>query len=444
MLGRRPILMFVLSALMAIPTSGRAQQPLSLEDCIARAMDQSTQVGISRENLKSARSSVLQNYASFLPNAQASLYAGHTFIGPSATVSFDTQGRPVQPEGFDYESYNFQINGGMNVFDWGANISTLNQSRHSERASGHDLEYQKDFIKAAVIREYYDYLRRIKLREVQEDDVKANERNLEQVEAFYRIGSRTKADFLQAQVNLATSQLNLLNAKNAEELARASLASRMNMPLEAEISIQEDYEVQPFEVDLSAEVEYMNGHRSDLLASRSRMAAAKSGLTAAENSRWPSLSANYSFGWNDREFADNANFFQTDYNWGVGVALSYDIFDRFVTKSNIQNARASERIAELNLKQAKLDALLDLKGIVLNLNQARERLTITEASVNYATENLRLAQERYRVGAGTILETIQASASLTQAQGSLVEAQIDFLIYKADLQRATGRPVRTN
>ena len=38
---------------------------------------------------------------------------------------------------------------------------------------------------------------------------------LEQVEAFYNIGSRTKADLLQARVNLANDELALLNAQNS-------------------------------------------------------------------------------------------------------------------------------------------------------------------------------------------------------------------------------------
>jgi len=46
-----------------------------------------------------------------------------------------------------------------------------------------------------------------------------------------------------------------------------------------------------------------------------------------------------------------------------------------------------------------------------------------------------------RVGAGTILETIQASASLTSAQASLIDARVDYLVNRADLQRATGRNV---
>jgi outer membrane protein TolC len=66
---------------------------------------------------------------------------------------------------------------------------------------------------------------------------------------------------------------------------------------------------------------------------------------------------------------------------------------------------------------------------------------VSDETVTQAQENLRLAEERYRVGAGTILETIEAGVQLTQARSSLVQAKCDYLIAKADLLRATGRQV---
>jgi len=430
----------ILSLLLAPPAGAEV---LSLEKCLEIALENSPAVGISRENLNSSRANVLQSYAYFLPNANLGFNAGHAFIGPSQAVAVDAQGRPITPTGFNYESYSFSFQGGMTLFDWGANFKRLSQSKHAAEASRYDLEYQKDFITAVVIREYYDYVRQKKLREVQERDVEASQRSLEQVEAFYNIGSRTKADFLQARVNLANSQLNLLNAENAEALAKARLLSRLNMPLNSNLYIDESLDISEINVNLENEIEFMLVHRSDLLGSRERVKAAEKGVTVAENGRYPDLTGFFNYGWNDRAFPDDANFFTNDYSWSVGISLNYSIFDRFVDKTAILNAKANKRIAEFNLQQAKLDAVLDVKQIILSLDQASERLTLSEETVTHAQENLRLAEERYRVGAGTILETIEAGASLTAAQASLIEAKIDYLVNRADLQRATGRQIGT-
>jgi outer membrane protein len=427
----------------ALVTGARAET-YDLERCIALALETSTNVGISAEQLRTARSGVVRSYAQFMPNLSMSAWLGHSFAGPSTGVFVDAQGRPIQPLGFDYEAYQFGIQSQMRLFDWGSNINGLNQAKRGAEAAAFELEYTRDYIRAVVIREYYDLVRQRKLLKVQEADLEAKTRNLEQVEAFYKIGSRTKADYLQARVDQGNSQLQLLNVKNAEAIAAARLKSSLNIPQESPIDVDESIEFSPADFDFSGEVEYMFQHRSDLLASRQRIEAASAGMSVAKKGRYPTLDASFSYNWNDRTFPTDGAVFKRDYVWSIGVFFSWDIFDRFQSRSAIQDAKAQYRIAEYNLQQAKIDAVLDVKQILLNLDQARERLDLATETVAAAEENNRLAMERYRVGAGTILETIEASASLTSAQASLIDARVDYLINRADLQRATGRPVTRN
>jgi len=434
------LFLFVQSAVVA---PARAQK-YSLENCIEIALDVSPAVGISRESMTSSRTQVLQAYGGFLPNAAMSFRIGRNFAGPTSGIIVDAQGRPIPIDGSQYDIYALSVGGGMTLFNWGSNYRRLQQSQHSAAAAGYDLEYQKDFIKAMVIREYYEAVRWVKLRKVREEEVALNQRNLEQVEAFYKIGSRTKADFLQARVTLANSELQLLNAENSQELAEARLLSRLELPMTSSLDLDDSVDILPQDVDFQNEIDYMRVHRADLLGSKERILAANSNVSALKDGRYPDLSANYSYSWNTREWTDFAAMFEKNYFWSVGLGLNWNIFDRFLTKSNVLNAEANTRIAEYNLEQAELDAVLDVQQIVLNLNQARKRLDLASETVTHAKENVRLAEERYRVGAGTILETIQANASLTEASASLIEAQIDYLVNRADLQRATGRPIRTD
>jgi outer membrane protein len=431
---------FVFGVASAAPLAGQPRV-LSLEEALDIAIDASTSVGIYRERLNSARQDIMRTSGYLLPNFDMNFYAGHSYQGPTSSIFIDEQGRPVSQSGFDYESYSFQLNSNMTLFDWGANVKTLNRARRSSDAAAHDLQYQKDIVTAQVIRAYYDVVRRKNLRVVQEESVAAAQRNLDQAEAFFRIGSNTKADVLQARVRLGNTQLQLITAKNGEELALATLASLLNLPLDEQFDVEGALEIVPVGLDLQKDIEYALAHRSDLQAGRNRLLAAENGLTAAENSRWPALSGGISYRWNDRAFPDNANFFKNEYAWGLGVQLTWNIFDRFATKSDIQNAKASRRIAEHELTQSKLDAVLEVKQLNLVMKEAEERIRVSEETVTQAKENVRLAEERYRVGAGTQLETLESAAALQEAQGNLVNAKCDYLVAKADLLRATGRAV---
>lgn len=439
MIVRRAIAAQLLILCALVPVA-RAEQ-YNLDRCLELALEASTNVGVSREQLRSARSNVLRSYGGLMPNLNVNMWVGHSWAGPTTGIVIDDQGRPIQPSGFDYEQYSFSLQSQMSLFNWGANYNTIDQSKRGADAAAYDLEYTRDLVRALTIREYYELVRQNRLEEVQVANLEAKRRNLEQIEAFYKIGSRTKADYLQARVDYSNSELLLMNVRNAKALADARLKSRLDIPQDATLDIDQSLEFVPAEFDLNSEVDYMFEHRSDLLASRKRIDAARAGLSVSEKARYPSIDGSFSYGWNDREFPGSGETFKNNYSWSVGAFLNWNLFDRFQTKSNIQNAKAQHRIAEYNLQQAKIDAVLDVKQIVLNIEQARERLDLAEETVAAAEENLRLAEERYRVGAGTILETIEASSSLTSAQASLIDARVDYLVNRADLQRATGRLV---
>jgi outer membrane protein TolC len=430
-------------ALCVLAPGARAEL-LDLERSIDLALKASTDVGISRENLSTARSDVMRSYGGLMPNVSLNMYAGHSWAGPTTGIVIDDQGRPIQPTGFDYEQYSFSLNSQLNIFNWFANYNAIGQSKSSADAAAYDLEYTRDLVRAATIREYYELVRQGQLESVQVANLEARRRNLEQIEAFYKVGSRTKADFLQAQVDYSNGELLLLQVRNAKAIAEARLKSRLNIPQDSALEIDQSMEFTESDVDLNSEVAYMFDHRSSLLASRYRIDAARSGLSVATKARYPSISGSFNYGWNDRTFPGSGEIFKNNYAWSVGGFLSWNIFDRFQTKSNIEFAEAQHRIAEYNLQQDKIDAVLDVKQIVLNLEQAQERLKLAEATVAAAEENLRLAEERYRVGAGTVLETIEANSSLTQAQASLIDARVDYLVNRADLQRATGRKVTSH
>ena len=171
----------------------------------------------------------------------------------------------------------------------------------------------------------------------------AARRNLEQVEAFFKIGSNTRADVLQARVRLGNTQLDRITATNNEQIAQATLASLLNFGLQEEFSIDGSLDITEVDPDFEAEVQYMLEHRSDLNASRQRVDASQSGITVAERSRWPTLAASLGYNWNDRVWPDNGNFFRQNYFWNIGLIVNWDIFDRFASKSNILAAKASSR-----------------------------------------------------------------------------------------------------
>jgi len=135
----------VVAASLLLAGSARADF-YDLEQAVGAAMEVSTNVGISREQLAAARSDVLRSYANWLPNLFVSGSTGHQFTGPTQEGFVDAQGRAVTGPAADFENYSFSVNSSLRIFNWGATYNGLNQAKSTAGAASYDLEYQKDFI----------------------------------------------------------------------------------------------------------------------------------------------------------------------------------------------------------------------------------------------------------------------------------------------------------
>jgi len=426
---------------MTSASTAAAAKVLSLEDCIGIAIRYNPEIGIAESGLKGAESGLLQSYGQLLPNLNVSFSTGRAFYGPSS-IQYDAQGRPVQTEGFDYNSYSFNMNSSLVLFDGGRNINSIRSSMKSRDAAREEYRYTQDIVTAMVINKYYNLVRAKMLLVVAEESLDQARQNLERSEALLEVGSATRADVLKARVRHSNTRLSLIRARNAVEFAREDLVSVLSMRDAREVDVDTTMVIRFEEPDIEVEVERALSNRPDLRSLELRRGAAQASVAAAKSGWWPSIGAGFNYGWSDRQMAEDLNFFKDEYSWSIGAQVSMNLFDRFVTNSNVGRAKADLRRAEYSLEKAELDAIKEVKNLVFIMNEAKERIIVASETVEQANEDVRLAEERYRVGAGTMLETIDAQVALTQAKADVIEAKCDYLIAAADLARATGRRIR--
>ncbi|MGD1048452.1 MAG: TolC family protein, partial [Candidatus Krumholzibacteriaceae bacterium] len=412
----------------------------SLDQCISIAQKSNPDIAIAGEGYRKAESGLLMNYGTMLPGFTVDFSTGHRFYGPSS-VEFDASGRPVQSDGFDYPSYAFDITSNITVFDGGGNINRVRSAMSSRDAARESLKYRRDVIAGEVIRSYYGLVRDKMLLRVQEESSESAKKNLERTEALLQAGSATRADVLKARVRFSNTRLAEIQAKNAVEVAKQDLSVLLKMDNGESMDVDTTITIEFKEIDVNSEMEHAMAYRSDIKSLEYNIKSADAGVAAARSGWFPSLGVNFGYTWNDRKMAKNLNFFDTEYTWGVAGYISLNVFDRFQTSANVGNAKADARIAEYNLDKAKLEATRQIKTLVLTINEARERMSVATETVEQANEDLRLAEERYRVGAGTMLETIDAQVALTQAKSDVIRAKCDFLIATADLAVATGKRI---
>ncbi|HET7380803.1 MAG TPA: TolC family protein, partial [Gaiellales bacterium] len=123
------------------------------------------------------------------------------------------------------------------------------------------------------------------------------------------------------------------------------------------------------------------------------------------------------------------------------IGLSWTLFN------GLQREQATALSAN-NLDLARAQAADTRRQVDAQLTQqlatvftAHAQITIAGADVAAATEAARVQQERYRLGAATLLDLLTAQANLTQAQVSEVQARYNYLIARAQLEALVGHPL---
>lgn len=128
--------------------------------------------------------------------------------------------------------------------------------------------------------------------------------------------------------------------------------------------------------------------------------------------------------------------------FGANLTVSLPIFTGFGRSLRLSQARAQEDDVEEEVRARRLQVRTDVHSRHLSINTAYQAIGVQGASREAARDQLRLAQDRYRLGAGTALEVADAQNAVQTAEGDYVNAVYAYHIAIAALEAAVGRPLR--
>jgi outer membrane protein len=126
----------------------------------------------------------------------------------------------------------------------------------------------------------------------------------------------------------------------------------------------------------------------------------------------------------------------------ASIQISLPIFDGFTRNLQVAQARAQEDDLAESLRAQQLLVATNVSSRYLGVQSAWQTIQVQEQSRQSAREQMRLAQDRYRLGAGSSLEVSDATNNLARAEGDYVNAVYEYHKAIAVLEFAIGRPLR--
>lgn len=172
-------------------------------------------------------------------------------------------------------------------------------------------------------------------------------------------------------------------------------------------------------------------YQSSLLAKN----IAQNDLSIARSGYYPQLSLGGSYGLGGNDFSTISD----TKSWSVGLTLSVPLFNGFQTSTQVQTSRLNFELADQSVEQAKRKVAKEIRTALLNLETARKRHEVAKKSVRSAEEDRRIAEERYNLGANTLLDLLVATSNYTQALSDKVNASYDFIYAKEAFKIAIGK-----
>ena len=375
---------FIAAVLVGVVTSVKAQNIMTLKDCMEYAVSNSTKMRIQQADLRDAqverRSAILE---AFTPSVSAGTYAYSNF------------GRSVDPETNTYRSTTsfqngYQASGSIALFNGFQAVNNVKISKTAEAMGLSRQEQTRDEICLATMEAYYNVVYYSQMVNAIEEEVAAATKAVQLARKQEQLGQKGYADVVQIEADLAAKEYKLVNTRNMYNDAFLTLKDIMFWPLDQMLAI--DYSMADEKALSNGELLVVQGalseNKEELVANaletlpaayiaKGEMMNAKRALSTAKWQLLPSL--NLSGGWSTSYFTypDEKGYVATPFrdqftnNMGeyIQLSMSIPIYGRLYRQATISKkknayiratAQYDQKVREIESEVAR--ALQDKEG----------------------------------------------------------------------------------
>lgn len=373
----------------------------------------------------------------FLPTVTAN---GSGTIDRQNTEGVLANGDTRTADGAETRRYNANINVNYTLFD---GLGRLYDYRgFQERSEQSELQVRQS-IETTLLQLFSVYYEVARLEE--------NAANLRQALTISRdrltraryqfeFGQNTGLDVLNAQVDVNTDSVNLLNAEQLLRNTKRDLNLIMNQDLstrfQSDTTVRFLPELRMEEILAEAKTNNIRMllAEKDILISEYSWKSAKSGYL-------PTIGLTGTYGWNESNNNSPLAFVLQNTSEGVtgGINLTWNLFDGGRTITTTKNARITYENQQLLKNQTELEVERDIQNAWGDYRNARFVLQVQETNLQTNRDNFQRSEERYELGQVTSIEFRQAQLNLLNAELAKSQAKYNAKLAELQLLQVSGQ-----
>ena len=414
---------------------GATGQAVTLDEAIRLAHQYQPTVVRARTSVNTAEHQKrASSVGAWLPSINANSSGASTWNEGVSRIDPNT-GLPIDPN-MASRTVGFGLSGSWDIFTGFARSAESREAKANLEAADANLIDARFDVAYQTKQQFYAALSASELLGVREAAVRRAEEQLNISVNKLRTGSATRSDSLRSVVTLGNARVQLVNAATILATAEANLGRLVGV--EGRVRALDD----PTFHDVVLTVSEQDLLRESLssspavLSSDASARAAEQSWKASKGNWWPSLLLSGSWNWNGNS---QVNDYQLLEQKSLRVNLTWPLFNGFSRETNIAAQANNYDVAFATAQDTRRQTAAAVITQVAQLNAATLRGEIASVSVAAAEEDLRVQQERYRLGANTIIEVLSSQESLNQAEVDVVQAHFDMLVAKAQIEALIGR-----
>lgn len=390
-------------------------EPLTLQQCIDLALQRHPDVGTARASAVAARANARAQRSLCYPQLQAQWSARET-------QSLDADDRRTTRSAavaLDYTLYQSGLNARIERAE-----TTAEASQYSIADTRRQLTY-------AVSASYWTILASHRYAEVTMDAMANAQRHWELVRARIDAGLAPESDILPVNVQVAQARLDAVRADTELSVAYAEMRALLGLPPQARFRLAEGLVRQARVGDLDTLLQAAEQNRPDLASQRLAVRAADLGVEIARAETGVRVSAGAS-----ADYGRHTG--TTGESWQLYVGATYPLFDAGASEAQRTGARADSDGARWRMASMMQNIHREVESAYLRMSQAEASVEAAETTLAEAQSSLAAAEARYVEGLAIVVEVTDAQLALLRAQVGLVQAEYDYALVVAALDRAVG------
>jgi outer membrane protein len=432
----------ILALFVLLTTPALAQDKITLEQAVAKAMENNPELAIDKPALEAARSESAAARAGYLPrlDLEQSFLSGNNPVYVFGTLltqqKFTANNFALPSLNAPDALHNLQtkLTAQQTIWDAGQTSRNLQAGRMGVEITEHAREDHVRQTLMATLQAYYSVSLSRKVWDTAVTALNSAEAIVNQAQARVDSGLAIEADLLRSRVYLAAARQVEIQTRGQLETAKAVLNRIMGAALDAPQG--ETQNLNPAVFNLPSEealLASMKQRRPDYQKLLVEARQAELEVRSRRSQYLPQIGAFAS--WE----ADNPSFVEAGgTNWSGGIALRWNIFSGGSDAALLRAARQRLEQKELEVKAMESAMALEIRKALIQCKSADQQVKAMEASETQSAESLRILRNRYDAGLATITDLLAVEATVSAARSGLAEALYLQRISVAQAEFAAG------